>query len=177
MVHRVSPGRALYTSFLRDGLAGCLGFSACWGLAWAGGSDGGFSAAEKAAMRERAKELKAEARANRKREAGEADVQAKIAEMPAGDRALAERIHALVTAAAPELVPRTWYGMPAYAKEGKVVCHFRADKYMTFGLTEDANLAREEGAPHQLMPAAWYLTGLDDATEAKLSAIVRQAAS
>jgi len=108
---------------------------------------------------------------------GEAAVLAKIAQMPAPYRAMGERLHEIITTSAPELTPRAWYGMPAYAKDGKVVCHFRADKYMTFGLTEDANLAREEGAPHQLMPAAWYFSGLDDATEAKLSAIVREAAS
>ena len=108
---------------------------------------------------------------------GEAAVLAKIAQMPAPYRAMGERLHEIITQSAPVLVPRTWYGMPAYAKDGKVVCFFRVDKYMTFGLTEDANLTREEGAPHQLMASAWYFSGLDDATEAKLSAIVRKAAS
>jgi len=108
---------------------------------------------------------------------GEAAVMGKIAEMPAPYRAMGERLHEIVTQSAPGLVPRTWYGMPAYAKDGKVVCYFRVDTYMTFGLTQDANLSREEGAPHQLMEAAWYFTTLDDATEARLSAIVRQAAS
>jgi uncharacterized protein YdhG (YjbR/CyaY superfamily) len=140
-----------------------------------GGSDGGFSAAEKAAMRERAKELKAEARANRKREAGEADVQAKIAEMPAGDRALAERIHALVTAAAPELVPRTWYGMPAYTREGKVVCFFQAgskfeSRYCTFGFQDAAAL--DEGG---MWPTAFALTRLTRQDEAAITAMVRKA--
>jgi len=108
---------------------------------------------------------------------GEAAALAKIAQMPAPYRAMGERLHEIIMKSAPELTPRTWYGMPAYAKDGKVVCFFRVDKYMTFGLTEDANLTREEGAPHQLMASAWYLTALDDATEAKLSAIVRQAAN
>ena len=109
--------------------------------------------------------------------AGEAAVLAKIAQMPAPYRAMGERLHEIITKSVPALTPRTWYGMPAYAKDGKVVCFFRVDKYMTFGLTEDANLTREEGAPHQLMASAWYFSGLDDATEAKLSAIVREAAS
>jgi hypothetical protein len=108
---------------------------------------------------------------------GLAAVLAKIAQMPAPYRAMGERLHEIITSSAPELTPRTWYGMPAYAKEGKVVCFFRVDKYMTFGLTEDANLTREEGAPHQLMGSAWFFTALDDATEAKLSDIVRKAAS
>jgi hypothetical protein len=108
---------------------------------------------------------------------GEAAVLDKIAQMPAPYRAIGERLHEIIIKSAPVLVPRTWYGMPAYAKDGKVVCFFRVDKYMTFGLTEDANLTRKEGAPHQLMESAWYLSALDDATEARLSAIVRQAAS
>ena len=77
---------------------------------------------------------------------------------------------------APALKPTVWYGMPGYAKDGKTVCFFRADKkYMTFGFTQEANLAREEGAPHQLIECAWYFTALDDATEDRLSAIVRKA--
>jgi hypothetical protein len=112
-----------------------------------------------------------------KKAAGEAALLEKIAQMPAPYRAIGERLHEIITKSAPGLTPRTWYGMPAYAKDGKVVCFFRVDKYMTFGLTEDANLTPEEGAPHQLMGSAWYFSGLDDATEAKLSAIVRQAAS
>jgi hypothetical protein len=79
---------------------------------------------------------------------------------------------------APVLQPTVWYGMPGYAKDGKTVCFFRADKkYMTFGFTQEANLAREENAPHQLIESAWYFTALDDATEAKLSAIVRRVAN
>jgi hypothetical protein len=112
-----------------------------------------------------------------KRAEGEAAVRAKIAEMPAPYRAMGERLHEIITETAPELVPRTWYGMPAYARDGKVVCFFRVDKFMTFGLSEDATLAREEGAAHQLMPSAWFLSGLDDATEAEVAAIVHQAAS
>jgi hypothetical protein len=108
---------------------------------------------------------------------GEAAVLAKIAAMPAPYRAMGERLHALILRSGPALQPTLYYGMPWYAKGGKRVCFFRADKYMTFGLTEEANLTREEGAPHQLLESAWYFSALDDATEAKLSAIVRKAAS
>jgi hypothetical protein len=108
---------------------------------------------------------------------GEAAVLDKIAAMPAPFRAMGERLHALILRSAPELQPTLYYGMPWYAKAGKRVCFFRADKYMTFGLTEDANLTREDGAAHQLLVSAWYLAALDDATEAKLAAIVRSAAS
>ena len=107
----------------------------------------------------------------------EAAVLAKIAAMPAPNRAMGERLHALILRSAPALQPILWYGMPAYAKEGNVICFFRADKYMTFGLSDKANHALEEGAPHQLRESAWFFTALDDATEAKLSAIVRKAAS
>jgi uncharacterized protein YdhG (YjbR/CyaY superfamily) len=89
-------------------------------------SSKGFTDAEKAAMKERAKELKAEERRNKNREEGERDLLSKVAEMPEADRAIAERIHAIVTAAAPELEPKTWYGMPAYARDGTVVCFFQA---------------------------------------------------
>jgi hypothetical protein len=107
----------------------------------------------------------------------EAALLEKIAAMPAPFGAMGERLHALILRTAPALQPTLWYGMPAYAKDGKVVCFFRADRYMTFGLTDKANFAREEGAPHQLLGSAWFFTALDDATEAKLSAIVRMAAS
>src|SRR5690606_30033072 len=105
----------------------------------------GFTPEEKAAMKERAKELKAEARASKDREAGEKALLEKIAEMPEPDRSMAERIHAIVTANAPELMPRTWYGMPAYTKDGKVVCFFQAaskfdSRYATFGFNDTANL-------------------------------------
>lgn len=119
---------------------------------------------------------KTEKQAAKKAE-GEAAILAKIAQWQEPYRAIGERLHEIISQSVPELTPRTWYGMPAYAKEGKVVCFFRVDKYMTFGLTEDANLTRAEGEAHQLMESAWFFTGLDDATEAKLSAIVRQAAS
>jgi hypothetical protein len=109
---------------------------------------------------------------------GEAAVLAKIDAMPSPYRAMGERLHALILRSAPALHPTLWYGMPAYTKDGKTVCFFRADKkYMTFGVTQEANLTPEEGAPHQLIESAWYFTGLDDATEAKLSAIVRKLAS
>src|SRR5687767_7539613 len=110
----------------------------------------GFTDEERAAMRERVQELKAEARRGRANKAnGESAVLAKIAEMPGPDRAMAERLHAIVMASAPGLLPKTWYGMPAYAKDGKVVCFFQsADKfksrYATFGFNDDANL--DEGA-------------------------------
>ena len=102
---------------------------------------------------------------------------AKIAAMPAPCCAMGECLHALILRSAPALQPTLYYGMPWYAKDGKRVCFFRADKYMTFGLTEEANLTREEGAPHQLLASAWYFAALDDSTEAKLSAIVRKVAS
>ena len=105
---------------------------------------------------------------------GEAALLAKIAAMRAPYRAMGERLHALILRSAPTLQPTLWYGMPAYAKGGKIVCFFRADKYMTFGLTDKVNLTREEDASHQLMGAGWYFTALDDATEAKLSEIVRR---
>jgi hypothetical protein len=107
---------------------------------------------------------------------GEAAVLAKIAAMPAPCCAMGERLHALILRSAPALQATLYYGMPWYAKDGKRVCFFRADKYLTFGLTEEANLTREDGAPHQLLASAWYFTALDDPTEAKLFAIVRPAA-
>src|SRR5215216_7526639 len=105
----------------------------------------GFTDDERAAMKERAKELKAEARAQQDKAAGERDVLAKIGEMPEPDRALAERLHALITARAPDLVPKTWYGMPAYAKDGTVVCYFTPaqkfnSRYATFGFNDVAHL-------------------------------------
>ena len=110
--------------------------------------------------------------------AGEAAVLAKIAAMPAPYRAMGERLHALIFHSAPALQPATWYAMPGYAKDGKTVCFFRADKkYMTFGFTQEANLTPEEGVPHQLIESAWYFTALDDAAEAKLSAMVRKVAT
>lgn len=138
----------------------------------------GFTAAEKAAMKERAKELKAEARAKEDRAAGEADLLAKIAEMPEHDRAMAERIHAVVKASAPALMPRTWYGMPAYAnKEGKVVCFFQSAakfdaRYATFGFNDVAHL--DEG---DMWPTSFALKELTAAGEERIAALVRQAVS
>jgi len=137
----------------------------------------GFTDEERAAMKERAKELKAEARARADKADGERDVLAKIAEMPESDRVMAERIHAIVKANAPGLTPKTWYGMPAYARDGKVVCFFKsADKfdsrYATFGFEEDASL--DEGA---MWPVAYALTELTAADEATLAALVKKAVS
>ena len=128
-------------------------------------------------MRERAKELKAESRADKDKAAGERDVLAKIAEMPDSDRVMAERIHAVIKASAPELSPRTWYGMPAYARDGKILCFFQAaDKfkarYATFGFNDVAKL--DEGA---MWPTSWALTKLTPADEAKIGALVKKAVS
>ena len=135
----------------------------------------GFTAEERAAMKERAKELKAEARAQKDKAAGEADVLAKIAEMPEPDRAMAERLHAIITASAPSLSPKTWYGMPAYAKDGKVVCYFTAaskfnSRYATFGFNDIANL--DDGA---MWPTSFALTELTAADEERIAALVKQA--
>jgi uncharacterized protein YdhG (YjbR/CyaY superfamily) len=137
----------------------------------------GFTAEERAAMKERAQELKAEERAAKGRADGERDLLAKIAEMPEPDRVMAERLHALVKASAPVLSPKTWYGMPAYARDGKVVCFFKsADKfksrYATFGFEEAANL--DDGA---MWPTSFALTKLTAAGEAKIGALVKKAAS
>ena len=137
----------------------------------------GFTDAEQAAMRERAKELKAEARASKNRAEGESDLLAKIAEMPEQDRALATRIHAIVTANAPDLAPKTWYGMPAYAKDGKVVCFFRSadkfkERYAMIGFNDSANL--DDGA---MWPTAFALKELTAADEAKLGKLVKKAVS
>jgi uncharacterized protein YdhG (YjbR/CyaY superfamily) len=140
-------------------------------------TSGGFTADEKAAMRERAREAKAEAKRGADREAGERDLLAKIAEMPESDRVMAERIHAIVTKVAPELMPKTWYGMPAYARDGKNVCFFQAaDKfkarYATFGVDEAANL--DEGT---MWPTSWALTKLGPAEEARIAELVKKAIS
>jgi uncharacterized protein YdhG (YjbR/CyaY superfamily) len=132
---------------------------------------------EKAAMQEHAKEMKAAARRGKDKADGERDVLAKIAEMPTSDRAMAERIHAVVKDSAPDLTPKTWYGMPAYAQDGKVVCFFTpADKfksrYATFGFNDDANL--DEGT---MWPTSWALTKLTAADEAKIGALVKKAVS
>ena len=137
----------------------------------------GFSDEEKAAMKERARELKAEARASKNKAEGESDVLAKIAEMPEPDRAIAKRLHEIVKANAPALSPKTWYGMPAYAKDGKVVCFFTAaqkfnSRYATFGFNEDANL--DEGT---MWPTSFALTELTAAVEARIGALVKKAVS
>jgi uncharacterized protein YdhG (YjbR/CyaY superfamily) len=139
----------------------------------------GFTAEERAAMRERAREVRAAARRGpRASEAdGESDVLAKIAEMQEPDRAMAERLHALIKATAPALSPRTWYGMPAYAKDGKVVCFFRdakkfKERYATFGFNEKANL--DDGA---MWPVAFALTELTPEVESRIGALVKKAVS
>jgi uncharacterized protein YdhG (YjbR/CyaY superfamily) len=134
----------------------------------------GFTKEERAAIRERAKELKAAAR----KADGESAVLAKIAEMPKPDRAMAERLHAIIKASAPALSPKTWYGMPAYAnKDGKVVCYFTAaskfkERYATFGFNDTANL--DEGA---MWPTSFALKELTPAVEAKIGKLVKKAVS
>lgn len=143
----------------------------------AGETAKGFTDEEKAAMQERAKELKAEARANKDRAAGEGDLLAKIAEMPEPERAMARRLHEIITASAPALSPKTWYGMPAYAKDGKVVCFFQSaqkfnTRYATFGFQHDANL--DEG---EMWPVSFALKALTATEEERISALVKKAAS
>jgi uncharacterized protein YdhG (YjbR/CyaY superfamily) len=133
----------------------------------------GFTAEEKAAMRERAREAKATA----SKADAEREVLAKIAEMPKADRVIAERLHALVKANAPDLSPRTWYGMPAYARDGKVVCFFQSaqkfkTRYATLGFSDRANL--DNGA---MWPVAFALKGLTAAEEKKIAALVKKAVS
>src|SRR2546430_2295809 len=129
----------------------------------------GFTDEERAAMKERAKELKAD------KADGESDVLAKIAEMPKPDRAMAERLHAVIKASAPALSPRTWYGMPAYGKDDKVVCFFQSAhkfkaRYATFGFSDKANL--DEGT---VWPVAFALKELTAAAEARIGALVKKA--
>jgi uncharacterized protein YdhG (YjbR/CyaY superfamily) len=140
-------------------------------------SQKGFTAAERAAMKERVQELKAEARRGSKKGKadGESDVLAKIAEMKGPDRAMAKRIHEIVKASAPDLSPRTWYGMPAYARDGKVVCFFQSaekfkSRYATFGFNDRANL--DQGA---MWPTAFALKELNAAGERKIAALVKRA--
>jgi uncharacterized protein YdhG (YjbR/CyaY superfamily) len=135
--------------------------------------DKGFTAEERAAMKERARELKAAA------EGADAEraVLDKIAEMPEPDRAIAERLHAIIKASAPSLAPKTWYGMPAYARDGKVVCYFTSahkfnSRYATFGFNDTANL--DEGA---MWPTSFALKELTAAVEERISALVKKAAS
>ena len=137
----------------------------------------GFSEEERAAMKERAKEQKAEARANKDRAEGESDVLAKIAEMPEPDRSMATRIHEIIKESAPVLSPKTWYGMPAYAKDGKIVCSFRPapkfnTRYATFSFEDSANL--DEGT---MWATAFALKELTAEVEAKIVALVKKAVS
>ena len=141
-----------------------------------GDAAGKFTAEERAAMKERAAELKAQARGKASREDGERDVLAKISEMPEPDRAMAARLHAIVSAAAPDLVPRTWYGMPAYSKDGDVLCFFQAaskfkSRYAMFGFSDKANL--DDGS---MWPTYYALKKLSKTEEAKIAALVKQAA-
>src|SRR5579862_6403236 len=139
----------------------------------------GFTDEERAAMRERAQELKAEARRGTRADKadGESEVLAKIAEMPEPDRAIGERLHAIIKASAPALSPRLWYGMPAYARDGKVVCFFQSaqkfkTRYATLGFMHEANL--DEGA---MWPTAFALKELTAAEEARIGALVKKAVS
>ena len=137
----------------------------------------GFTDDERAAMKNRAQELKAEARANKNRADGESDVLAAIAGMQEPDRSMAERLHAIIKASAPALSPRTWYGMPAYAKDGNVVCFFQSAhkfkaRYATFGFSDKANL--DEGT---VWPVAFALKELTAAEEARIGALVKKAVS
>jgi len=139
----------------------------------AGRAGEGFTEAERAAMRERARELRARPRAGKGD--GEADVRAKIAEMQPSDRVMAERLHALVRATAPTLTPRTWYGMPAYAKDGQVLCFFRSaekfgTRYATLGFSDEANL--DDG---RMWPTDFALTELTAAEEARVVALLKKA--
>ena len=139
----------------------------------------GWTDEERAAMKEHSRELKAASRRRKgaSKADGESDVLAKIAEMPDADRAMAERLHAIVKASAPDLTPRTWYGMPAYAKDGKVVCFFQSAvkfkaRYATFGFNDTANL--DDGA---MWPTSFALKKLTAADEARIGALVKKAVS
>ncbi len=141
------------------------------------GKSKGFTDEEKAAMRNRAQELKAEARADKDRAEGESAALAAIAAMQEPDRAMAKRLHAIIKASAPALSPKTWYGMPAYAKDGNVVCFFQSaqkfkTRYATLGFSDKANL--DEGA---LWPTAYALKQLTAAEEARITALVKKAVS
>ncbi|MHC1782445.1 MAG: iron chaperone [Anaerolineaceae bacterium] len=137
----------------------------------------GFTDEERAAMKERARELKAAARADNDRAFGEKAVLEKISEMPEPERAMAERLHAIITASAPGLSPKTWYGMPAYARDGKVICFFQSaqkfnSRYATLGFSDEANL--DEG---DLWPTSYALKELTPAVEEKIRALVKKAAN
>jgi uncharacterized protein YdhG (YjbR/CyaY superfamily) len=140
------------------------------------GTSKAFTDDERSAIKALAQERKAEARANRDRADGERDVLAAIAAMKGNDRAMAKRLHAIVEANAPDLWPKTWYGMPAYARDGKVVCFFKSagkfnSRYATFGFEEAANL--DDGA---MWPTSYALTKLTPADEKKIGALVKKAA-
>ena len=142
-----------------------------------GKSSGAFTADERAAMKARAQEQKAEARANKNRADGERALLEAIAGMKGRDRVMAKRVHAIVTASAPELWPKTWYGMPAYARDGKVVCFFQDAakfnaRYATLGFNDSANL--DDGA---MWPVAYALKELTASEEKKIAALVKKAAS
>jgi hypothetical protein len=142
-----------------------------------GKKSAGFTDEERAAMKGRARELKAEARGSKDKADGESAVLAAIAAMPEADRALGGRLHAIIRASAPDLAPRLWYGMPAYARDGKVVCFFQAaakfkTRYATLGFQHEANL--DDGA---MWPTAFALKELTAAEEARISALVKKAAS
>ena len=137
----------------------------------------GFTAEERAAMQERSQELKAAARADKDKASGESAVLAAIAAMQEPDRAMATRLHEIIKASSPELLPKTWYGMPAYSQHGKVVCFFQSahrfnSRYATFGFNDAANL--DEGA---MWPTSFALKELTPAEEARISALVKKAVS
>src|SRR5687768_15463737 len=143
----------------------------------AGKSSKGFTDEERAAMKERAQELKAEARWKKDKAEGESDLLAKIGEMKGSDRAMAKRLHEIIKASAPDLMARTWYGMPAYSKDGKVLCYFTPaakfnSRYATFGFNDVANL--DEGA---MWPTSFALKTLTSTEEAKIDALVKKAVS
>jgi uncharacterized protein YdhG (YjbR/CyaY superfamily) len=140
-----------------------------------GEASGAFTDEEKAAAKERVREMRRSPRASKAD--GERDVLEKISEMGESDRVMAERIHAIVTASAPDLMPRTWYGMPAYAKDGTIVCHFQPaqkfkTRYPTLGFSDKANL--DDG---NMWPVAYALTKLTKADETRITALIRQAVS
>jgi uncharacterized protein YdhG (YjbR/CyaY superfamily) len=137
----------------------------------------GFTAEERAAMKDRAQELKKATRRGAEKADGESDVLAKIAEMPQADRVMAERVHAVIKSSVPDLAPRTWYGMPAYAKDGNVVCFFKPaskfkSRYATLGFSDKASL--DEGA---MWPTEFAVHTLTADTEARIAALVKQAVS
>ena len=146
--------------------------------ATSGKTSNGFTDKERAAMKERAQEMKAEARANKNKAEGESDLLAKVAAMPEPERAMAKRLHEIIKASAPALSPKTWYGMPAYAnQDGKVVCFFQSaakfkTRYATLGFSDAANLDDDT-----LWPTAFALKELTAAAEAKIGALVKKAVS